>query len=67
MTLRSYYIFTDSGQYDEFEADNVADALDQIDVPEKVRTAEQFEEWLNDCGGYGEIHEDGEVIARVES
>jgi hypothetical protein len=67
MEMHRYYIFTDGGQYDEFEAADVADALDQTDVPGWVRSPEAFERWLDRCGGYGEIVEDGVAIARVGS
>lgn len=63
--MSKYYIFTDSDQYDEFEAESVADALSQVDVPSSVVDAATFEGWLERVGGYGEIHEDGVIVACV--
>lgn len=65
--MSMYYIYTDSGQYDEFEAASVAEALDAIDVPRSVTSVETFEAWLERVGGYGEIREDGVTIAEVKS
>jgi hypothetical protein len=66
MGMSKYYIFTDGEQYDEFEAENLADALDQIDVPSHVTDARSFEAWLESCGGYGVIYEDDTCLANVK-
>lgn len=65
--MNRYYIYTDSGQYDEFEAESVEDALDQTDVPSHVTDCDSFTAWLEKCGGYGAIEENGEIIAEVRS
>lgn len=65
--MNRYHIYTDSGNYDEFEAESVTDALDQIDVPSSVTDSDTFVEWLDRVGGYGAIEENGEIIAEVKS
>lgn len=67
ITKHSYYIYTDSWQCGEFEADDIRDALDQVDVPSHVTDVDSFCAWLEKCGEYGEIHEDGIIIAKVAS
>lgn len=61
----TYYIFTDSTSCDDIEAADVADALDQFGCPESVRSIRQFEAWLERVGGYGQIQEDGVIVAKV--
>lgn len=61
--MTTYHIATDSGQYDPIEASSVAEALAATDVPDYVRSAEAFEGWLAECGGYGYIREDGIQVA----
>jgi hypothetical protein len=63
--MKNYEISTDSGQQ-EIEAENIADAIAEFgECPEWVKTAEDFEEWLEGIGGYGFIREDDIEIARV--
>lgn len=62
-----YAILTDSGSMDDFEAENIADALDQFDAPRSVRSVAAFEAWLERVGGYGWIEQDGVLIAEVKS
>lgn len=63
--IHVYSISTDGGSYDDFEAADVSEALEMTDCPTSVRSAEGFERWLNRCGGYGWIEEDGVRIAEV--
>lgn len=65
--MKTYTIKTDAGMMDDFEAENLADALDQFDAPAKVRDAASFEAWLKRVGGFGWIEEDGDRIAEVRS
>lgn len=65
--MNTYYIYTDSGQYEPFEAADLASALDNIDVPAFVTDAIAFVAWLERVGGYGAIEENGEIIAEVKS
>lgn len=65
--MKTYTIKTDAEMMDDFEAENLADALDQFDAPAKVRDAASFEAWLNRVGGFGWIEEDGVRIAEVRS
>lgn len=64
--MKKYYIYTDSCGSQEIQADTLADALAEWGaVPKSVTTAEAFTGWLERCGGYGGIQEDGLQIANV--
>jgi hypothetical protein len=65
--MNSYYIYTDSGQYEPFEAADVAEALEMTSAPESVRSVAAFEAWLERVGGYGAIEENDVIIAEVKS
>lgn len=63
--MNKYYIYTDGGS-EEIEAKNLAKALAEWgEAPKSVKTAEQFEAWLEKVGGYGGIQENGVQIANV--
>ena len=65
--MKTYDITTDSGSQ-TIEAETLAEALREWDeAPSKVTTAEAWEAWLEKLGGFGNIQEDGVVIALVES
>ena len=65
--MNKYYIYTDGGSA-ELEANNLAEALSEWgEAPKSVTTSEAFEEWLEKCGGYGGIQENGIQIANVRS
>lgn len=65
--MKKYYIYTDGGQQ-EIEAKNLKQALVEWgEAPKYVTTAAAFEEWLEKCGGYGGIQEDGLQIANVRA
>ena len=66
-TMKTFDIITDSGSQ-TIEAETLAEALREWDeAPAKVTTAEAWETWLENLGGFGNIQEDGVVIARVAS
>ncbi len=63
--MKTYYIYTDSGS-GEIEAENVSEALARWGwAPKGVSSVEAFKKWLEQCGGFGGIHEDGTPIAKV--
>lgn len=65
--MKNYYIYTDASSQ-EIEAENVEQAIAEFgECPEWVKTAEDFERWLDKVGGFGAITEDDIEIARVES
>ena len=65
--MKTYDITTDSNSQ-TIEAETLADALREWDeAPTKVTTAEAWETWLEKIGGFGNLQEDGVVIARVAS
>ena len=65
--MKTFDITTDAGSQ-EIEANNLAEALKEWgEAPAKVTTAEEWEAWLEKLGGYGNIQEDGVIIARVAS
>jgi len=65
--MKTYDITTDSGSQ-TIEAKTLAEALREWDeAPTKVTTAKAWETWLEKLGGFGNIQEDGVVIARVAS
>lgn len=65
--MKTYDITTDSGSQ-TIEAETLAEALREWDeAPAKVTTVEAWETWLEKLGGFGNIQEDGVVIARVAS
>ena len=65
--MNTYDITTDSGSQ-TIEAENLAEALREWnEAPAKVTTAEAWEAWLDKLGGYGNIQENGVIIARVAS
>ena len=65
--MNIYDITTDSGSQ-TIEAENLAAALREWgEAPSKVTTAEAWEAWLGQIGGYGNIQENGVQIARVAS
>lgn len=65
--MKSYDITTDAGST-TIEAETVTEALMEWgEAPDSVTTTETFEEWLENVGGFGNIQEDGVIIARVAS
>lgn len=65
--MKSYYIYTDAASQ-EIEAENVEQAIAEFgECPKWVKTAEDFEEWLEKVGGFGAISEDDVEIAKVAS
>ena len=65
--MKKYYIHTDASSM-EIEAENIEQAIAIFgECPEWATTAESFETWLENIGGFGEITEDGERIAYVPS
>ena len=65
--MNKYYIYTDGGSQ-ELEAATFAEALAEWgQSPKSVTTAEAFEAWLEKCGGFGGIQENGIQIANVRS
>lgn len=65
--MNKYYIYTDGGS-EKLEAKNLAEALDEWgEAPKSVKTAAQFEVWLEKRGGFGGIQENGLQIANVRA
>jgi hypothetical protein len=64
--MKTYYISTDSGSQ-EIEAADIGRALLEFGFPKWVETSEDFEEFINESGGYGFITENDIEVARVSS
>jgi len=65
--MKAYKITTDTGST-TIEAESVTEALMEWgEAPESVTTSETFEDWLKNVGGFGNIQEDGVIVARVAS
>ena len=64
----TYNIVTDSGMTKGLKARNLAAAIKEWgEAPANVTTAQEWAAWLDGCGGFGHISEDGIEIARVEA
>ena len=66
MTTHTYDIATDDASQTGIEALTLADALRQFGgIPAEIQTAEDFERWLREAGGYGYIDCDDDRVASV--
>ena len=63
--MKNYYITTDMESM-EIDAENIEQALAEFEAPEWVKTADDFETWINGIGGFGEIYEDDIRIAEIK-